>query len=358
MKDRWPTPIDVLALFTGAKSFAGNPLIGSSRLNAWGLHARRLKLAQAMAWGRRRSLRSRTPAGDAAAFDRDGYIHRPDFLPAVTFERLRSDVLATSGPARAMVQGATTVRRLALDSDFRRRAPGLESFFAHPDWLPLMQYVGASELFPLVYLQAIFPNSRSGAIDPQTRVHADTFHPTLKAFYFLEDVGPEDGPFCYVRGSHRLTPGRLAWEHAESVRRARSQDVLTARGSPRAAPADLDAMGFPPPAPLDCRANTLVVADTFGFHARGVARSTRPRLELSFYSRRNPFLPWLGGDPIGWPFMQLGVGALAWRLEDAAAALGGPPPTWKKEGDRTIGAPLSPAEDERSRGPIEPLPVS
>jgi len=240
-----------------------------------------------------------------------------------------------------MVQGATTVRRLALDSDFRRRAPGLESFFAHPDWLPLMRYVGASDLFPLVYLQAIFPNSRPGAADPQTRVHADTFHPTLKAFYFLEDVRLEDGPFCYVRGSHRLTPGRLAWEQAESLRRAASEDVLTARGSPRAAPADLEAMGFAPPAPLDCRANTLVVADTFGFHARGVAQLSRPRLELSFYSRRNPFLPWLGGDPIAWPFMQLSVGALAWRLEDATAALGGAAPTWTKEGPRTIGAPLS-----------------
>jgi hypothetical protein len=113
-------------------------------------------------------------------------------------------------------------------------------------------------------------------------------------------------------------------------------------------------MGLPPPTPLDCRANTLVVADTFGFHARGMAQSSRPRLELWFYSRRNPFLPWLGGDPVAWPFMQLGAGALEWRLADAAAALGGPPPEWVKEGQRTIAAPLSPAEPE----PAERLPVS
>ena len=253
-------------------------------------------------------------------------------------------MLAATGPARVMVQGGTTVRRLALDAGFRRHAPGLDSFFAHPDWLPLMQYVGASDLFPLVYLQAIFPNSRSGGADPQTRVHADTFHPTLKAFYFLEDVGPDDGPFCYVRGSHRLTAGRLAWEHAGSLRRAASEDRQTARGSPRVTPGDLEAMGLPPPAPLRCRANTLIVADTFGFHARGVARSSQPRVELWFYSRRNPFLPWLGGDPMAWPFMRLGAGALEWRLAEAAAALGGPPPEWRPEGQRTIAAPLSPAE--------------
>ena len=242
-----------------------------------------------------------------------------------------------------MVQGATTVRRLALGSDFRRRAPGLESFFAHPDWLPLMRYVGASDLFPLVYLQAIFPNSRSGGADPQTRVHADTFHPTLTGFDFLEDVGPDDGPFCYVRGSHRLTPGRLAWEQAESVRRATSEDVLTARGSPRAAACDLEAMGFPPPAPLDCRANTLVVADTFGFHARGGALvEGGPASSSRSTAAATPSCRGGGGDPLAWPFMQLGVGALAWRLEDATAALGGSTPTWMKEGVRTIGAPLGP----------------
>src|SRR4051794_14826167 len=122
MKNRWPTPIDALAVFTGAKSFADNPILGSGRLNRWGLHVRRVALAQRMTWRRRRLLRSRTPAADVAAFDRDGYIVRPEFLAAPAFERLRKDVLAAPGPARLMIQGSTVVRRLALDADFRKRA--------------------------------------------------------------------------------------------------------------------------------------------------------------------------------------------------------------------------------------------
>ena len=48
-------------------------------------------------------------------------------------------------------------------------------------------------------------------------------------------------------------------------------------------------------------ANTLVVADTFGFHARGPSVRPSLRVELWAYGRRNPFLPWTGGDPLSLP---------------------------------------------------------
>ena len=49
----WRAPFWVLALLTGAKSFADNPILGSQRLNASGLHVWRLKLAHALARSRR-----------------------------------------------------------------------------------------------------------------------------------------------------------------------------------------------------------------------------------------------------------------------------------------------------------------
>jgi hypothetical protein len=36
-----------LQLFGGAKSFVGNPLLGSATLNGWGLHTTRVRLAHA-----------------------------------------------------------------------------------------------------------------------------------------------------------------------------------------------------------------------------------------------------------------------------------------------------------------------
>ena len=39
-----------------------------------------------------------------------------------------------------------------------------------------------------------------GLSDPQTDLHTDTFHPTVKAWLFLTDVAPETMPFVYVPG--------------------------------------------------------------------------------------------------------------------------------------------------------------
>ena len=55
-------------------------------------------------------------------------------------------------------------------------------------------------------------------------------------------------------------------------------------------------MGFPPPQAFAVPANTLVVADTVGFHARGLSVRPSVRVEIWTYGRRNPFLPWTGLD--------------------------------------------------------------
>jgi len=65
-------PLHVAALATGAKSFRDNPVIGSPSLNRLGLHVARVRLAHRMADWRRNRLASLIPAGDRAAFERDG----------------------------------------------------------------------------------------------------------------------------------------------------------------------------------------------------------------------------------------------------------------------------------------------
>ena len=78
-------PIHVAALATGAKSFRDNPVIGSPSLNQAGLHVARMRLAQRMAEGRRERMAALVSADDRAAFDRDGFILKHDFLPAPAF---------------------------------------------------------------------------------------------------------------------------------------------------------------------------------------------------------------------------------------------------------------------------------
>ena len=77
---------------------------------------------------------------------------------------------------------------------------------------------------------------RRRAADPQTDLHTDTFHPTVKAWLFLTDVAPDAMPFVYVPGSHRLTPQRLDWERRMSIgasqRSAASRSTRLVRRDP------------------------------------------------------------------------------------------------------------------------------
>ena len=50
-------------------------------------------------------------------------------------------------------------------------------------------------------------------------------------------------------------------------------------------------LGLPQPVSLSCPANTLVLADVFGFHRRGAALPGRQRLALYGWNRPYPFLP-------------------------------------------------------------------
>ena len=285
---------------TGAKAFCDNPLIGSRRLNEVGLHEARVRIAHRLAGARRQRLAGLVDPADRLAFDRDGFIEKRDFLPADMFERLRVALLAHAAPAREMAQGDTITRRIALDAGLLAAVPEARALLRDPRWRGLIRYTGSFDSEPLTYIQSILSGRLAAPPDPQTALHADTFHPTVKAWLFLTDVAEDEGPFCYVPGSHRPTPKRLAWERAKSLNAAKL-DRMSSRGSLRIERDELPGLGLPPPRLFAVPANTLIVADTFGFHARGPSLRPSTRIEIWAYGRRNPFLPWTGLDALSLP---------------------------------------------------------
>jgi len=299
---RWlALPWWVIQLFTSAKSFCDNPLIGSKRLNRLGLHASRVRISHWLAWHRRTRMRSKVSAEDRAQLAEKGYVLVPDYLPQDEFEALRDAILPRVSDAREMVQGDAITRRIAIDGEMMRDIPALKTLLRQPRWSRLMRYVSSFNVEPLYYIQTILTHRHDAPPDPQNNLHADTFHPTMKAWFFLTDVAEEDGPLCYVNGSHKMTPERLKWEHERSLLAPENVDRLSARGSMRITKEELPSLGLPQATHFAVSANTLVVVDTCGFHAR--ARSSRPsmRIEVWAYSRRNPFIPWLGGDLLSLP---------------------------------------------------------
>jgi hypothetical protein len=327
----------IAQLPTGAKAFCDNPVIGSPTLNRWGLHVARVRLAAKFARSRRRRLRHLIADADRLAFERDGFILKRDFLPPDAFIELRRQVLDYRGPAREMTQGDTITRRIALDPQALRAMPAAAAVIALPQWRGFNRFVGSFASEPIAYIQTILSHVRDGDPDPQTMLHADTFHPTVKAWLFLTDVAEDEGPFVYVPGSHRMTPARLAWERARSVQASRGLDRLSSRGSLRIGEEELPTLGLPPPRVFAVPANTLVVADTSGFHARGPSARPSMRIEIWSYGRRNPFLPWTGLDPLSLPGIAERRAPLAWAVRDRLRRLLGQP--WTDAGTKTAGAP-------------------
>ena len=110
----WRSPIWLLQLATGAKSFVDNPILGSPALNRLGLHVWRLKTAHAFARSRRARLAHLVPANLREEFDRNGFVVIPNFLPPEEFHSLQTAMLSTELPTRSHQQGDTITRRVIV----------------------------------------------------------------------------------------------------------------------------------------------------------------------------------------------------------------------------------------------------
>ena len=285
----------LLQVFSGEKSFWPNPILGSFQLNRRGLAVWRARLAHRLTARRRRRLERLIPAADRIAFQRDGFVARRGLLPREAFAALVSEIGGPRATAGEFKEGDAITRRIPLTPALLARLPACRALLEHPTFRGLTRYVSSFDAEPLVFVQTIFTQVEAGHTDPQTAMHIDTFHPTMKAWLFLEDVAEEDGPFTYVPGSHQRTPRREVWERRHSIR-ASDPKVRKKGGAFRIAKLEMARLRAAKPRRFAVPANTLVVADTYGFHAR--RPSTRPsmRLEIWAYSRGNPFAPWAGLD--------------------------------------------------------------
>lgn len=313
-------PVWLVSLATSAKSFRDNPVIGSNLLNRMGLHIIRLLIARAVNNLRWFLLAPLATRQIRRALHEDGFAVVENYLDAASIEAIRAEVKAHKGTARQMLQGNTATQRILLDDDALSDKPRLKALTGEGRFLGLLRYGAATFTLPLLYVQRIRNGLVEAGADPQKTMHADTFHPTMKAWLFLEDVTPEKGPFTYVRGSNRLTWKRLVWEYRRSLKAAKQPDGYSEKGSFRALPEDLQEMGLPSPEGLCAKAGTLVIANTNGFHGRGQAEPGRSRLEIWAYGRPNPFNP-LPGIPFRFiGSLQNRIMQAYWRKKDRDAA--------------------------------------
>jgi len=160
-------------------------------------------------------------------------------------------------------------------------------------------------------------------IDPneeQYHLHSDTFQPCIKVFYYINDIQENEGSFCFVKGSTRVeNKNFLKWLYESSCKSLddTSDDVydilpyklnsdtfdtwgkpVKCTFSPRLGRkltdeqlnVKLNAMDLPNMTPVLGKGNTLVIADTSGFHRRERAKQGVVRTTLRSGQRFNPFM--------------------------------------------------------------------
>ncbi len=234
------------------------------------------------------------PRGLRKEFHKKGYILIPNALSNDLFEKVENEIYKFEGTGYSFYEGTTRTCRVRLTPENFASLPNCHTAVKDERLNNYIKYC-AGKKDPLVfYLQIIQNLWRKGIDDVQRNLHADTFHPTVKYWLYISDVNLDLSPLNYVEGSNRLTFKRLVWEYKKSLIAKEARDGGTEQGSFRISDEELVGLDLPPPKSLIVPKNTLIIANTFGFHRRGRAHDANDRIELWGYSRKNPFSLFLG----------------------------------------------------------------
>jgi hypothetical protein len=284
-------PVWLFELVTTAKSFKDNPIIGSAILNRIGLHVLRLVVSHTIMRARMWMLAFPISREDRQFYFSEGYLIKENFLMDDEFAVLEKEARAFKGDVREARQGDTVTLRAALSPEVLESVPTIKAFITNKKFTQLADFSSGHLRAPLYYLENVKINYSKGALDPQKTLHSDTFHPTMKCWFFLEDVTEEMGPFNYIPQSQKLTWKRIKWEYRMSLSAKNIANGLVSRGSPRFTEEDLACLGLQQPHTFTAKKNTLVIANTFGIHRRGNSAQKSTRMALWGDSRTNPFIP-------------------------------------------------------------------
>ena len=136
--------------------------------------------------------------------------------------------------------------------------------------------------------------------DAQYQLHVDVYLPNIKFMVFTETVVATNGPFHFVRGSHKASAAKARWLFERTLNKtdpsrgagAAFRHVNEKGGWCTASSACLReaynwqqhdlarSFGFPLPTATVVEAGTLVVVDTSGFHFRGIGVAGRLRARM------------------------------------------------------------------------------
>jgi hypothetical protein len=279
--------------------FSGDKVVGSYLLNVLGAQIFRTVTARSIfnsvpvLSGAFRSSPGDTVKKKFAELRREGIVVWPDFLPRDEFERVRQEcfnLIRDNSQVEVERWGPNTLEiRRVRDGE----AGAMSSIYRLIADRRLRGILEAAEKRPLgpltdrTTVERLTQGEAKNLEDPQSQVHSDTFHTCHKAWLYVSDVGMEDGPLFYVKGSHKMTLRQLyyIYRHSYTIRQGDDQ-------SRRITADELSKLGGPKEI-YTCASNTLVIANTCGYHGRLQGEAKRERWTVHLNIRANPFSSFL-----------------------------------------------------------------
>ncbi|MFN7291343.1 MAG: phytanoyl-CoA dioxygenase family protein [Pirellula sp.] len=274
------------------QSFTGIKLVKNNFLNRMGLQVARTYGARWL-YNLRPSPVDLSIKNHLQQLRSDGMVVMENFFSPTDFEALKTECLSilanNESRLNTRMHGPTEYSIAVLKEFQDAKQDYIRKFYADPRLYALMQAAEKTK-FKMENAHRAIERVRQGKEttqgDPETELHSDIFFHTHKAWLYLTDVTPKDAPLVYVKGSHRLT--------GKQARHIYKHSCNPKTPSRRVTPDELKAMGWNEMA-LECKQNTLVVANVCGYHRRSVGQPGGERISLHCSIRLQPFAFWMNG---------------------------------------------------------------
>ena len=279
----------------------GTPkVVRSPLLNAAGLQVMRALLARFL---HQRRTRHGSKSAVATTLSEEGIVVIPEFLSPALFDDVRAEFrrafehastlrLEKTVTSHVAVQYEDSSKRFGrfeegvIDHDYVIVMPGDSDFpmirehlLKNERLLALIREVSgfSTVASPRGDLDRLYLSARAMSDDPQTELHEDIFCHDWRVWFTINAWTEENAAFTYAPRSQHLSLTRLALEYWNSVAYTRDG------GSWRVGPRAKRWLGIAARS-VCCPPNSLVLADTCGYHARGVFRqgNVREAIQMSF----------------------------------------------------------------------------
>lgn len=268
-------------------------VIKSKPLNALGLQSARYLYAKAARLScdvvsRRNKKINQSWVNAKASIAENGYACINDYLNPEAFQSLLDDFNAIMekkyGDDLSIKDGGTIVDRRGMTGREVNESGlyGIEEVVGDSELKSLLEALVNREidLSSTTFWFDIIYNGETGC--SQNALHTDVFFDTYKVWYFVEDVSIDDGPLVYCPKSSNFTLWRMVFEYVESL----PKDGIISQ--PHKA-SNYATRHMAAPEKIAVPANTLVIANTHGFHSRGEAKPGTNRKQIHFSLRENPY---------------------------------------------------------------------